>query len=206
VHFKESKRLLQKVYGQQKPELSEESVASVTSPQTTEMLVGRTPPLAPRVHENDIGSTSKHSRPDTAPTRADMGVGSHAQMQTLQREVQSLRDKNDHLTRALRKAEKSSDSFEREMSTERAYRRKVQTRLDDAERELEGLRRAVRERDEKLSKEETARRRVEEALSEDRRMRVVDIPLQGLPMRQGGFGFQPPRVGSGLVSNGTVGP
>lgn len=140
VHFKESKRLLQKVYGTQQPEVADGPPVNGASQPTL-------------------------SEPDRRPRANTATQGPSVQ----QREIQSLRDKNEHLTRTARKAEKALDQLDRDLASERSYRRKLQTRLDDTERDLETLRRAARSLEERLDREAEARRRAEDALAAERR-------------------------------------
>jgi hypothetical protein len=122
-HAAEAKRLLQKAYGTQRPE-----------------------PPAPRPSSVLTSSRSAASGPDrnghgNGKRGRSTGVGSDrdrdpGQVQILQREIQSLRDRNDHLTRQLRKAERGMDDVRAELADERDSRRRADAEMDVFKREL----------------------------------------------------------------------
>ena len=188
VHFKESKRFLQKVYGTQQPE-----------PEDPVLANGAGEPTSPTV-----GATARRARADTGASSAQAGVGPPPPLVTvLQREVQSLRDKNEHLTRTARKTEKTLDALERDLGAERAYRRKLQARLDDAERDAEMFRRSARALEERLAREGEARRHAEDTLAAER-ARWTDPRESEVRKRESGMaGLE--RVLSSLQRSGMVG-
>jgi hypothetical protein len=110
-HTAEAKYLLQKVYGTQRPEPPRPTPA---------------PAHTSRPQEN--GKTNnKRGRQQT----------SVSEVQIMQREIQSLRDRNEHLTRQLRKAERAADDVHGELATERAARRQAEAAAEAARRDLQ---------------------------------------------------------------------
>jgi hypothetical protein len=129
-HAAESKRLLQKAYGSQRPE----------APERARQLPP--PAITTRAQENPNPNPNPkggNKRGRQAAVGSDPG-----QVQILQREVQSLRDRNEHLTRQLRKAERASDDVQGELSNERAARRRAEGAADAARREVQAVRRDLR--------------------------------------------------------------
>jgi hypothetical protein len=144
-HAAEAKRLLQKVYGTQRPEPPRPTISTTTHPQ-----------------ENGKGNNKRRLQ------------GNVSELQILQREVQSLRDRNDHLTRQLRKAERAADDTHGELANERAARRRAESAAEMARRDVQSARRDQHAAEE--ARDEASRRLGEQAA----RMPMMSIP-QGMP-------------------------
>jgi TolA-binding protein len=163
-HAQDTKRLLQLVYGTQRSDEVSEYIAKNAAPITT------APPT-----KSDY-EKSRNKRPRVESEHSQPTPLAPSQLQSMQREIQSLRDKNDHLIRKARAAEKEAAAA----TEERARRRTLEVRLGDMQRELDVLRITHRENDEILVKERHARRFLEETLAAEReRARELEDQLKG---------------------------
>lgn len=88
-------------------------------------------------------------------------------LRILEREVQSLRDKQKNNIANLAEAREDKRRFEDELSTERDARRRVERELEDATHELSGARRSEKYALEQCKREVEIRRRIEERAGDD---------------------------------------
>lgn len=142
LHFHKAKRCLQKVYGTNTLSLE---TGSSTAP------------------FRDYVTNSSN-----LPTGHKL-AGDHASAQNLQREVQSLRDRQIHHSACLSQLRSTKRKIEEDLDTERHCRRKVERDLEYASRELAASRRAERFAVEQCKREAEARRR-----GEDRALELRD--------------------------------
>ena len=86
----------------------------------------------------------------------------HAHLQKLQREVQSLRDRQTHSSACLSQLRSNKRKLEDDLDAERHCRRKVERELQHSSQELSSARRAERSAAEQYRREVETRRRAEE--------------------------------------------
>jgi hypothetical protein len=192
-HTKEMKRLLQKVYGTTRVVELGDGPNTVAGPSSTKPS---SIPTAPRsydtpnkrarteqehpAHQPQAQQPQHHQQQQPQQQQHQQGL---TQMQVMQREIQSLRDRNEHLTRKARKAEQEAA----ELVDERQRRRVLMNKLEEMERQLELGKQKWRTLEGKLQREIELVRRLENTLAEERQ-RVRELEEQarrnepGLPL------------------------
>ncbi|OCH86357.1 hypothetical protein OBBRIDRAFT_244494 [Obba rivulosa] len=186
-HYQKASAYLQQVYGMF---AAEAPAPPVTDPRQTEAAIRIASPLNMTLHEPRPSSASTAV---ASPSQHDRAIPSKAspdpRIQSLEREVQSLRDRHTHATRALASARESKRQLEDELASERSVCRRAErslksatdelasTRrterfaLDQSRRDVEARRRAEAERDEARALLEDASARVERAKETERKAR-----------------------------------
>lgn len=152
VHFQQSQEWLQKVYGVDVPPMAPETAIAQPSAVTafntgSNVRLCQPPPL--------------HSTPSAKTSLPPSTASINGRVRILEREVQALRDRNsDHQTLLLEsKAQKRK--LEDELVCEKSARRKVETKLDQLETELQLVQRMESFALEQVKREVESRRKVE---------------------------------------------
>jgi hypothetical protein len=172
-HHDESRRLLQKVYGTGgRP--SADADRPVPSASGTFASASSSPATA----RTPTGTTSDGPPPKRARAGTDAGGSGSSALAAAERETQALRAKYEHATRKLGRAEQDlirKDSelarLEKDLSAERAARRRAQDAVDAAGKDISAAQRAARSAEERAQREAEARRRVEAERNEERARR-----------------------------------
>jgi hypothetical protein len=186
-HYKKSQHWLQKVYGTQLPvrvgcdDSRPRSTSPGGRPRTNPSDVSSTPAVTqdPRkrvrppcedpssISNNNNNDNNNNENNDNNTESSHRRSSSPSYVQSLKRELQTLRDRQGEQASALIDIRSAKRQLEDDFSSERALRRKLERHLDEAEQALELAHRRERYAFDQQRKEIDARRRAEQRAVEE---------------------------------------
>lgn len=166
-HMSKAAEYFQIVYGSNTPRDLEEQDNQRPSPLAPSGTSARATSIS--VSTTNKGRTTPESS-HTARVRNKSGLSSDeaAQIRIMQREVQSLRDRQKHHLAQIAEAGTAKRKLEDELAEEREQRRRADQSLEDTAGELHAARRSMRHALDQCRREVEARRRAEDRAAEVR--------------------------------------